>query len=126
MSAPLTGLVVSVIAAAALFAIALLIRIRGPVGLVKNVDWSRVSDRDGFGQYASLVMICMSSLVAAHGFLLYAFAADHPIRSAGSIVFVVLMALLAVAMLIGQLRYQDRHPVAPRRDLSDRSEDGRR
>jgi hypothetical protein len=112
MSDELVGLVVSLVAGAVVFTIAQLIRVRGPVGLVKNVDWSRVSDPQALGHYVSLMMTLMGALIAAHGVALYAFRTDHATRNLFTTGFVVLIAVLTLAIIIGQQRYQDK----PRRD----------
>jgi hypothetical protein len=108
MSDELTTLIVSLVMGMLVFGIAMLIRIRGPVGLVKQVDWSRVSDPQGLGQFVSLILTLMSALIAAHGALIYAFHADRSSRNIGTVVFVVLITALVLALLIGQQRYQDK------------------
>lgn len=118
MSDQIVGLVVSLAAATLIFVVSILIRVRGPVGLVKNVDWSRVSDPQGLGQFVSLMMSLMAALIAAHGVLLYAFHGDHALRNIGSVAFVILMALCALALMLGRLRYQDK-------PFEDRRRDGR-
>jgi len=112
MSDALTGLVASLITGALLFAIAMRIRFRGPEGLVKGVDWTRVSDSDGLGQFVSLVMTLMAALVAGHGVALYEFHDEPELRNIASIVFVALIAVLTLTLALGQQRYQDR----PRRN----------
>ncbi len=112
MSDQVAGLVISLVASALILTIATLIRVRGPEGLVRHVDWNRVSDPQALGHYLSLIMSLMGCLIAAHGVMRYAFQGSHEMRNIGSIVFVILMALLALAILLGQLRYQDK----PRRD----------
>jgi hypothetical protein len=120
MSDELAQLVISLIGAALILTIAILIRVRGPVGLVKGVDFTRVSDLDGLAMFASLVMSGMGALIAAHGAMVYAFHADRSARNIGSIVFVALMAVLAIVLLVGQQRFQD----LPRHNGAGR--DGRR
>ena len=112
MSDALTALVASLLIGSLLLVIAMVIRLRGPEGLVKGVDWARVSDIEGFGQFVSLMMTLMAALVAAHGVALYALHGEPALRNIASIVFVALIALLTLALVMGQLRYQDR----PRRD----------
>lgn len=112
MSNALAGLVFSLMVAALLLTIAALIRVRGPVGLVKNIDWNRVSDPHGLGHFVSLLLNMMGALVASYGVTLYAFRADHVLRNACTVVFVTLICLVMLALLIGQQRYQDK----PRRD----------
>ena len=108
MSDDLSGLVISLVVAVMLLTIAALIRVRGPMGFVKNIDWNRVSDPHGLGQFVSLVLVLMGALIAAHGVVLYAFRADHALRNACSVVFVILICLATIALLIGQQRYQDK------------------
>ena len=112
MSYELAGLMISLIAAALILTIAMLIRMRGPVGFVKNIDWNRVSDPHGLGHFASLVLSLMGALIASHGVTLYAFRADYPLRNWCTVAFVTLICLATLALLIGQQRYQDK----PRRD----------
>ena len=115
MSDELTTLVISLLGSGLILAIAMLIRVRGPVGLIKGVDWTRVSDAQGLGQYVSMIMTIMGALIAAHGALIYGFHGDKAARNAGSVIFVALMAICALAMLIGQQRYHDKPPHDGRR-----------
>ena len=108
MSDQTAGLIVSLVIAALLFVVAITIRVRGPVGLVRNVDWSRVSDPHGLGTFVAMIMTIMSALIAGHGVLLYALHDDRATRNVVSVVFVILIALSVLAMLVGQLRFQDR------------------
>lgn len=112
MSAQLTGLVVSLLAGGLILAIAILIRVRGPFGLVKNIDWERVSDPQALGDYVSLIMTLMGSVVASYGVLSYAFHGDMRSHKIGHFVFVILIITLAFALWLGRQRYQDK----PRRD----------
>ncbi|HEY8011894.1 MAG TPA: hypothetical protein VIE67_12950 [Rudaea sp.] len=112
MSAQLIGLVVSLVGGGLILTIAILIRIRGPFGLVKNVDWERVSDPQALGDYVSLIMTLMGAVVASYGVLSYAFHGDMQSRKIGHFVFVVLMIIFGLALWLGQQRYQDK----PRRD----------
>ncbi|MEP6939703.1 MAG: hypothetical protein ABI846_08060 [Rudaea sp.] len=109
------ALVASLVVATLLFAIAIAIPVRGPAGLVKNVDWRRVSDPQGLGEFASLVMTLMSAMIAAHGVALYAFAADRAARNVAVVAFVVLIAILTLALALGQQRYPDQSPHDGRR-----------
>jgi len=112
MSDELTGLGISVGVGIFLFVIATLIRVRGPVGLVKNVDWNRVSDPHALGHFVSMIMGFLSALIVAHGLALYGFRFDPALRNAISVVFVVCICTLTLALMLGQLRYQD----MPKRD----------
>jgi len=112
----IAGLVGSLVAATLIFVISVLIRVRGPVGLVKNVDWNRVSDTQGLGQFVSLIMSLMAALIAAHGVMLYAFHGDRALRNIGTVAFVILIALCTLALMLGQLRYQDKPSEGRRRD----------
>ena len=108
MSAPLAVLVVRLVVATLLFAVAVAIRVRGPIGLVKDVDWRRVSDPQGLGQFTSLTLTLMSALIAAHGVTLYVFQADPASRTVATVTFSALIGLLALALLLGRRRYQDK------------------
>ncbi len=112
VSDEVSTLFVSLVAAMSLFGISILVHVRGPVGIIKNIDWNRVSDMQGLGHYVGLIMSIMGALVAAHGVWLYTFQGDA--RVVGTTVFTVLMVLLALALIVGALRYQDQ----PRRDGS--------
>src|SRR5215470_5441767 len=107
MSDQTAGLIISLVFAALLFGVAVAIRVRGPVGLVRNVDWTRVSDPHGLGTFVAMIMTIMSALLAGHGVLLYALHDDPATRNVVSVVFVTLIALSLLAMLVGQLRFQD-------------------
>jgi hypothetical protein len=108
MSDDLSGLIVSLVAGALVLGIALAIRIRGPQGLLKSIDWNRVSDPDGLGQFASLIVALMGATIAAHGILLFALHGSPSLRNMSSVAFVVVLSVLAIVLLIGQLRYQDK------------------
>ena len=110
MSDELTGLIVSLVVGALVLAIALLIRIRGPVGLLKNIDWDRVSDPQHLGQFASLILTLIGAAIAAHGIFLFTLHGNASLRNTGTIVFVVVISVLALVLLVGQLRYQDKPP----------------
>jgi hypothetical protein len=112
MSSELAGLVIGGAVGTLLFVIAMLIRLRGPVGLVKNVDWNRVSDPHALGYFVSLIFSALSALIIGHGAALYAFRFQSALRNTVSVVFVVLVCMLVLAMMLGQLRYQDK----PKRD----------
>jgi len=107
MSDELTTLAISLLGSGLILTIAMLIRVRGPIGLIKG-DWTRVSDAQGLGQYVSMIMTIMGALIAAHGALIYGFHGDKAARNTGSVIFVALMAVCALAMLIGQQRYHDK------------------
>ena len=112
MSSEFAGLAISAVVGAVLFVIAVLIRVRGPIGLVKNVDWSRVSDPHALGHYVSLMMSVLSTLIVAHGVVLYELRFNPGLRNAFSTVFVTCVCVLTLALALGQLRYQDK----PKRD----------
>jgi len=107
-----TALTISLVVCALLQTIAVLIRLRGPRGFVRNIDWDRVSDPQGLGHFVALMMSVLGALIAAHGVAVYAFHDAPPLRNAATTAFVVLLALAVLALLVGQLRYQDK----PKRD----------
>ncbi|MFT3792790.1 MAG: hypothetical protein QM741_17350 [Rudaea sp.] len=111
MSDQLAALVIHLLAAGLILVTALLIRVRGPTGLVKGVDWTRVGDPQGLGQYVSTIMIIIGALIIGHGVLIYAYQGDKGARDILSVGFAALMVTLSLAMLIGQQRYQDKPPV---------------
>jgi len=115
---PLAGLVACFVAAAVVLGIAVLIRIRGPIGLVNGVDWRRVSDVHGLGEFVSLMLLGIGAVVAANGVALYAFRFDSILLGSTVIVFLATLALLTAAMLIGLRRFQDKP--------AQRKADGRR
>jgi uncharacterized membrane protein YeaQ/YmgE (transglycosylase-associated protein family) len=108
VSDEVTHLIVSFVAAVWMFIMAILIRVRGPAGLVKNVDWSRVSDPLALGHFVSLILGAIGALIAAHGVTLYAFHAIPALRNMSTVVFIVLVCALTLALLLGQKRYQDK------------------
>ena len=108
MSDAITGMAISLVVCALLQTIAALIRLRGPQGFVKNVDWERVSDPQGLGHFVALMMSALGALIAAHGLALYAFRADPALRNAATLTFVVLLSITVLALLLGQQRYQDK------------------
>jgi hypothetical protein len=112
MSDPLTALLATLIFGTLLFAMAMVVRFRGPQGLVKGVDWTRVSDIQGFGQFVSLIVTIIAALNVAQGVARYVLRDEPALRNIATIVFVTLIALFTLTLVIGQLRYQDR----PRRD----------
>lgn len=104
---PLAGLVACLVAAAALLGIAVFIRIRGPVGLVNGIDWRRVSDVRGLGEFVSLMLLGIGAIVAANGVALYAFRFDSIWLISSVIVLLAALGLLTAAMLFGLRRFQD-------------------
>ena len=108
MSDPIAALAISLVVCALLQTIALLIRLRGPRGFVKNIDWDRVSDPQGLGHFVALMMSMLGALIAAHGVAVYAFHDAPPLRNAATLAFVVLLSLTVLALLLGQQRYQDK------------------
>lgn len=107
MSRELVELFSSLAGVGVVIGIAVAIRIRGPRGLVHPVDWTRVSDEQGLGQFCSLICMLLGGLIAAHAIAHYAFAADQAIDKAITVVFVFVLLALIAAILIGMRRYQD-------------------
>jgi hypothetical protein len=114
MSNDLAGLVIRAVVGVVPLVIATLIRVRGPAGLVRNVDWNRVSDPLALGHFISLILSALGALIIADGIILYAFGSDPKLRDSINIVFAVLVGVLALAMLAGRLRYQDKPPMRKR------------
>jgi len=108
MSDQLAGLVISLVVGALMLTIALLIRMRGAVGLLKNIDWDRVSDPHGLGQFASVILALIGFATIAHGIFLFALHGDPSARNWVTIAFVVVISILTIVLLLGQLRYQDK------------------
>ena len=118
MSEPLHGLIGCLVGGAVTLVIAALIRIRGPRGLVNGVDWNRVSNIDGLGQFVSTMLIGVGALVMALGAVLFVWQGDLVLRDTVAGVLAVLLTCFGGAIAIGVRRYQDKP--APRKS------DGRR
>jgi hypothetical protein len=116
MSNQLAGLIICLAVAALLFAVAILIRIRGPRGLVNGVDWSSVSDAEGLGQFVSLMLSVIGALSAGFGVVLYALGANRQWINIAGVIFTVLVLVVAFAVVVGVSRYQDRPPTARKHD----------
>ena len=108
MSEPLTGLVVCLTGGAITLVIAALIRIRGPRGLVNGVDWNRVSDMRGLGEFVSTILTAVGVIVIAHGVVLFLWHADIVLRDVVVAVLTVLLVGLCGVLVIGIRRYQDK------------------
>ncbi|GEM_PF-2768315 len=116
MSDQLAGLIISLVVGILMFTIALLIRIRGPVGLLKNIEWDRVSDPHGLGQFASVILALLGVAIVTHGIFLFALHGDTSARNWVTIAFVVVISILTIVLLLGQLRYQDKPPSRKRNE----------
>lgn len=112
---PLAGLVACLIAAAVVVGIAVLIRFRGPIGLVNGIDWNRVSDVHGLGEFVSLMLLALGAVVAANGVALYALRFDATLLGAAVAAFLVAIAVLTATLLFGLRRFQDK-PVQRKSD----------
>lgn len=115
MTDKLTELIVASATGIVMLILAIVIRVRGPRGLVHGVDWERVSDVQGLGQFVSMMVSVLAALIVAHGIALYAFFQDDSKRNIATVVFVVCICLIVFALLIGKLRYQDK-PAARKTD----------
>ena len=93
----LARLAASLTGSAAILIVAILIRVRKPARLVKGVDGARVRDIEVLGQFVSLIMSIMGTLLAAHGALVLALHDDKASRNIAAMVFFVLMAMLILA-----------------------------
>ncbi len=56
MSEQRAGRIISLVVGALMRTIARLMRMHGPLGLLKNIGWDRVSDPHGLGQFASVIL----------------------------------------------------------------------
>lgn len=108
MSDQLTGLLVTLLTAALCWALAIVIRIRGPVGLVNGVDWRRVSNPQALGRFASLILLLIGAIACAMGVAIYALFDNHPLLNIVVVVSVASICALSAIAVIGTLRYQDR------------------
>ena len=115
MSRELVELLSSLVGAAVVIGIAVAIRIRGPRGLVHPVDWARVSDERGFGQFCSIMCMMLGGIIIGHALAHYAFAADDALDKAITTAFVFVLVAAIATMLTGMRRYQDK-PAARKTD----------
>jgi hypothetical protein len=107
MSGQIQSLILCFAAGSVFLGMALWVRFRGPIGILKNVDWSRVSDPQGLGIFISLMLTLMSADFMVFG--VYSFyASPDEVAQTGHYVFVTVLLLLAIAIWIGQVRYQDK------------------
>ncbi len=118
MTEPLNGLIACLGGGAVTLVIAAVVRVRGPRGLVNGVDWNRVSDVQGLGQFVSMLLTVIGTLVIAEGVILFVWEADFVLRDVLAAIVTVLIVCLGGALAIGVRRYQDKP--APRKT------DGRR
>ena len=116
MSDQLAGLLICLAVAVLLFAIAILIRIRGPRGLVNGVDWNSVSDAEGLGQFVSLMLAVIGALTMGFGATLYVLGANHQWINIIGVTFAVLVLAMTFVIVAGVSRYQDKPPTIRKHD----------
>jgi hypothetical protein len=106
MSPDLQSTLVTALIGAVPVAVAIAIRVRGPRGLIRGVDWSRVSDVDGLTHYLSLILLMIGALIILYGPIEVAARHDPALREAVGIVFGVLMMLLLLARWFVKRQFQ--------------------
>jgi len=108
MSAPLLGLIVTLLVAVLVVIAALAVRARGPGRALRGVDWQRVRDPEGLLHAVSLIMLASAGLIALGGMLRYALRADAALVTAIGTTVSLLVVLLAAMLALVKRRYQSR------------------
>lgn len=107
MADDIAVLIVTLAMGAVPFLIAVLIRMRGPHGIIKGVDWQRVSDPHALGQFIAALNTVIGALIAMLGVTLFALRDATSLREAVAASFLIAIGLCAAALVVGKRRHQD-------------------